>query len=529
MYVEEVRRMSPDHDDHEAGSGWVLRAPDGAGASGPVVLPVGWSPFPTPDEVATINAVRALERAQDEGHVDAVELLTVLCARSVDASDLGVLAGIDPSELPTKDLQLAYAQRVDAVAAFVSARQVLATAALAGAESTGDYLDEVHVETEVSLARRISPMAAGLEIETARALKATFPGFLEALSAGRVSVGHCRKLVELTRPVTNEAALAVIGEKALGKAQRLTVGLFARQVGKLIAEHDPDAAARLLAKVKADRDVFLRRLPDGMGQLVYTDSYPRTRAVYERIARDGRATRAARKAHAGASVKSRKKAARKVLAEGEWAENAAACRADALAARLLGTETADGSVVFDSRDAVRAECLVVIDLATLRGEADHVALIDGSPVPGAIGREIARRASHFRRMVTDPITGHLIDHGRKRYQADDVRDFVLHRDGKCRIPTCSIHHPSRLQADHAVPFPEGETSAANLGALDTTHHQLKTSGYLSLEDSAADGSAILSTLWGQRIVIPPPGFLREPDPSDWRPTPPEPPDDPPPF
>ncbi len=521
--------MSPNQDQHDHDSGWFLQDPDGTGASGPVAMPAGWSPFPTPDEVAVITAVRVLDRAENEGYPDSVQLLAAVCSRSVDASDLGVLAGIDPASLPSKELQLRYAQRVDAVAAFVAARQVLATAALAGSEPMGDYLDEVHVETEVSLARRISPTSAGLEIETARALRATFPAFLEALSAGTVSVAHCRKLVELTRPVTNAAALAVIGEKALGKAQRLTVGLFARQVGKLIAEHDPDAAARLLQKVATERDVFLRRLPDGMGQVVYTDAYSRTRAVYERLSRDGRATRAARRAHVGASAKSRRKAERKVIAEGEWAQSAAACRADAFAARMLGTDTSDGSVVLDP-GTVTVECQLVIDLPTLRGEADHVALLDGSPVPGVIGRELAGKASHFRRMVTDPVTGHLLDYGRKRYQAEDVRDFVLHRDDGCRIPTCGIHAHTRLQADHAVPFPDGETSAANLGALDTTHHQLKTGGYLHIHDSQPDGSAILTTSWGQRIVIPPPDFLREPDPSDWKPEPPPPPpDDPPPF
>jgi hypothetical protein len=502
----------------------------GGRVDGPVVMPADWSPFPTAEEIATINALRVLDRAEDEGFGDEVELLAAVCSRSVDASDLGVLAGIDPAALPSKDLQLVYAQRVDAVAALVASRQVLATAALAGGESSDDYLDEVHVETEVSLARRISPMAAGSEIETARVLQSTFPAFFDALASGAVSAAHCRKLVELTRPVTNTDALAVIGAKALPKAQRLTVGLFARQVGKLIAEHDPDAAARLLDKVKHDRDVFLRRLPDGLGQVVYTDSWPRAKAVFERIARDGKATRAARRAGAKASVRSRKKAARKVIREGEWAETAAACRADAFAARLLGSEAVDGSVVLDPSTNVTVECQLVIDLPTLRGEENHVALLDGTPVPGVIGRELARQAAHFRRMVTDPVTGHLLDYGRRRYQADDVRDFVLHRDGRCRIPTCGIHAHSRLEADHAEAFPEGETSAANLGALDTTHHQLKTNGYLDIQNSAADGSAILTTLWGQRIHIPPPDFLREPDPSTWRPEPPPPPpEDPPPF
>jgi hypothetical protein len=538
--------MSPQHDDHdtpfdrelddESGvSGWVLRAgyaeaPGAVADDDADVMPADWSPFPTAEEIATITALRVLERAEDDGFADEVELLAKVCSRAVDPSDLGVLAGIDPSALPSKDLQLVYAQRVDAVAALVASRQVLATAALAGGESSGDYLAEVHVETEVSLARRISPMAAGSEIETARVLQSTFPAFFTALSEGRVSATHCRKLVELTRPVTDEAALAVIGEKALPKAQRLTVGLFARQVGKLIAEHDPDAAARLVEKVTHDRDVFLRRLPDGLGQVVYTDSWPRAKAVFERIARDGKATRAVRRAGTKASVKSRKKATRKVIREGEWAQSAGACRADAFAARLLGSDQVDGSVVLDPSTNVTVECQLVIDLPTLRGEENHLALLDGTPVPGVIGRELARQAAHFRRMVTDPVTGHLLDYGRRRYQADDVRDFVLHRDGRCRIPTCGIHAHSRLEADHAEAFPDGDTSAANLGALDTTHHQLKTNGYLGIENSAADGSAILTTLWGQRIHIPAPDFLREPDPSTWRPDPPPtPPEDPPPF
>ena len=58
-------------------------------------MPVGWSPFPTADEIATIDAVRVLDRAQDDGFAGPVELLAAVCARSVGASDLAVLAGIE--------------------------------------------------------------------------------------------------------------------------------------------------------------------------------------------------------------------------------------------------------------------------------------------------------------------------------------------------------------------------------------------------------------------------------------------------
>ncbi|MGE0819878.1 MAG: hypothetical protein AB7O74_14570, partial [Candidatus Nanopelagicales bacterium] len=67
----------------------------------------------------------------------------------------------------------------------------------------------------------------------------------------------------------------------------------------------------------------------------------------------------------------------------------------------------------------------------------------------------------------------------------------------------------------------------------TTHHQLKTAGYFDLVDSKADGSAVMTTLWGQRILIPPRPFLHDPD--DVAPAPTSPPtsaapvDDTPPF
>jgi hypothetical protein len=85
-----------------------------------------------------------------------------------------------------------------------------------------------------------------------------------------------------------------------------------------------------------------------------------------------------------------------------------------------------------------------------------------------------------------------------------------------------VRHHDRLQVDHAQEWPQGPTSAANLGGLDTTHHQLKTSGYLDLTDSSADGSVVVHTLWGQRIVVPPRAFLREPDPPSGGPRPPSP-------
>jgi hypothetical protein len=92
--------------------------------------------------------------------------------------------------------------------------------------------------------------------------------------------------------------------------------------------------------------------------------------------------------------------------------------------------------------------------------------------------------------------------------------------------------------DHATPYPTGDTSAANCGGLCRGHHHLKTTHHLDLTHPAADGSATLTTTWGQRVRIHPKPFLHDPTDHAGHPpaTPPPdrgtihaPPDDDPPF
>ena len=205
--------------------------------------------------------------------------------------------------------------------------------------------------------------------------------------------------------------------------------------------------------------------------------------------------------------------------------SADACRADAFAARMLGELGEDGAITWDA-EAPQVEVQVVMDLATLRGETDHPCLLDGMPVTADLGREIAGYAKAFRRMVTEPVTGHLLDYGRLVYLPEPLRTYTLARDGGCRAPGCPNRAMSRLQMDHADPFPEGPSDSANGGGLCTTCHQLKTAGYVDILDSRADGSCTWHTSWGQSVRIPPRSYLPgldEPPPPDDVPQPPEPP------
>jgi hypothetical protein len=252
-----------------------------------------------------------------------------------------------------------------------------------------------------------------------------------------------------------------------------------------------------------------------MGYLGITHDWPTIQAMADTIDTSGRCLQVQR----GGSG---------AVADGVEDATADVCRADAAAAIVLGEAHEDGSVTWD-REQVAVTVNVVMDLPTLRGEADQVALVDGQPVPGEIGREYAQFATWWRRLVTGPVDGHLLDYGTTTYLPEKLRRFVLARDGGCRNPNCTTRAASRLQLDHAQEYPTGPSDAGNCGALCTTCHQLKTARLADITGSKADGSCDWTTAWGQTLHVPPRSVLPiDPDPPPVEPAPPT-LDDPPPF
>jgi hypothetical protein len=427
------------------------------------------------------------------------------------AAALAALEGIDPATLdPHAALDfLRAAERIDAFTASLKAR---ARVALAGAQASAELVREIHVEHQLAVATRSSRYAAGTAIERARVLTTTFPLFLSALEAGQVSEAHCRVLVEGTRTCTDADALAAVQRVTLPKAKRMTPGEFRSAVATAVADHDPDAAARHKA-AREQRSVWTRELEDGMSYLGMVHDTTTIAAIKATLDTDAAALRAER---GGASA----------LLAGEEDAATGACRADALAARILGTTDETGAIDWTPKPA-DVHVQLVIDLETLRGEADRHCLLDGQPVPAEIGRDLAGYASAFRRMVTDPLTGHLLDYGRTTYLPAPLRFYVLARDGGCRAPGCTVRSPRRLQMDHAVPFPDGTSDPANTGCLCIPHHQAKTAGLSRIENSKANGSCDWISARGERVHIPARPFLH--DPADHQPPEPPPPEDIPPF
>ncbi|MBI1376542.1 MAG: DUF222 domain-containing protein, partial [Frankiales bacterium] len=264
---------------------------------------------------------------------------------------------------------------------------------------------------------------------------------------------------------------------------------------KLIARHDPDATVRA-HKAAATRDVYRQPIGDGMAFLGVTHQAPVIDAVFDAIQAAGKALRTQR---GGADA---------LRARNDDAASGA-CRADALAALVLGTRGEEGELVYDA-SRTQTELHVVMDLDTLRGERDGLALLNGTPIPAPIAREVAAVADWWRRLVVDPVDGHLLDYGTRQYLPGPLREHVLHRDPICRRPGCTRR---AQEMDHALPFPRGASDTANCGGLCSRCHQVKTAGHATIEDSAADGSGTWVTRWRQRIRIPAQAVLEPPRPA----------------
>jgi len=107
------------------------------------------------------------------------------------------------------------------------------------------------------------------------------------------------------------------------------------------------------------------------------------------------------------------------------------------------------------------------------GETDKTVM---GPVTADMAREIAATAV-WRRLLFDPVSGALLDHGRTTYTPPvALADHVKARDVYCRFPGCG-RKAVNGELDHLLAYADGgHTSDINLAGLCVRHHHLKHAG-----------------------------------------------------
>ena len=449
---------------------------------------------------------------------------------------LGHLISINPEKLTS-------AGRIDYLAALERQHSWLtsliqsATLAIAGSEpSQSDSLWEGVDETEredVATALRLSANTAQSRIDVARVLTNHLPATCKALATGDISPNHAtliaRETSEAIKRGISTEDLIHIENRALAHAEFHTPAQVGRKIRTLIAQISPETFEESVAIARDTRSVHMYPESDGMATVIallpaedaqtvmlainalierqqshsFVRSNPNTTCSSivsaDEISRADIGSRADSLGNINFSSDSFANA----LHQSDSFTNARSMdmkRADALA-EICGDLLA--RIADDHQPHRRPVTInITMDLPTALGMADNPAeLVGYGPIPASVARTLSADAK-WKRFITDPMTGNLLDYGRETYvPPQPLVDFLAARDRICRFPGCS--QPSRVtDIDHAIPWEEGgRTSPSNLGLLCRRHHRMKTHNGWNLK-SHEDGSCTWTSPTGKEIFVP---------------------------
>ncbi|CAB4844864.1 unannotated protein [freshwater metagenome] len=470
--------------------------------------------------------------------------LSELLTAEPGAELIAALAQIDP-------LEISRAERIDYLALLRRCSNWLesllsrAILSIAGPEPhrADDELpreiqgvDEAPRE-EISTALRLSSGSAQREIDIARALHVDMPALHRALESGDLSRTHARIIIdeshELRRLGIDRARVAALTESAISYSELHTPAQLARHMRSEITKLAPMEAEIVHAAARGTRRIICYPEPDGMATilaLLPAEAAQRVMNAINRIVRaqDLAASGLTRDGGRGAGRDGGRGAGRDGGRDaGRPAPDAPPDIQRFMRRRdLLETRRADAFVLLveESTQALMPETgagagagagnlaprlhrdgaliNVTIDLPSLLGLADTPGELRGyGAIPASVARELAM-SGKWRRFITDPTNGRLIDIGRSSYTPSAaLRELIIARDGSCRFPGCA-QPPSRSDLDHAVAWSDGgETDRSNLGLLCRRHHRLKTHDGWSLL-SNEDGSCTWTAPSGHRYHVP---------------------------
>ena len=126
------------------------------------------------------------------------------------------------------------------------------------------------------------------------------------------------------------------------------------------------------------------------------------------------------------------------------------------------------------RQRRRVEIGVLVPYPTLLGLTDQPGELAGfGPIPASVARRIAA-SGVWRRILTDPTNGRVLDYGKTRYRPPkDLAEHIIARDRTCRGVACN-RRAETCDIDHTINYPDGPTADWNLGPFCRPEHNGKT-------------------------------------------------------
>jgi hypothetical protein len=410
------------------------------------------------------------------------------------ADTYAVLESLVNRALP-RELQVlaskAWERQNAATAATAAAARVAATTCGGGP----DEQDDADAELALALRRTDNEMARQLHDD--RQLMA-LPVLFSVFAAGDCTQRHVNAFLDLTRDLDPDDAVAVDAEVS-ARAASMTCSGFRRVVRKTVTKLDsrsPDD------KRKARRRrIGAKCVPQPDGLVTIAATMP---------AADGIAYMT--------ELNRRADAARTPDDERTHGERQIDVLTDALHGATAAPSSPGDEASGAPRPPRRTEIQVVIDYRSLLGLRDNPAelLGYGSITAADVRAMLSEPGTVLRRLVTDPITGVLVDYGTTRYRPDAyLTGLTEARDVTCRYPGCT-RNAVYCDDEHCEAFPQGDTSAANICQLCRKHHRRKTRGrFTYTRPDPATGKTIWTTPLGFTYVQEPATYDESgPDPGD---------------
>jgi hypothetical protein len=349
--------------------------------------------------------------------------------------------------------------------------------------------------TQVGLALDLPRGSAQGRLVDAVALTDRLPAVRDRLAAGTISTRVARVLAEETMVCTDPATAAAVAEHVLARPGIRTGPQARHAAHTAVIAADPTAARRREQAATAGRSFRpIKDTTDGMTTWDACLPVPASLAIDRRLARLARA------AHTPGDPRTRD-----------------ALRADIATALLLGQPitTADGTTLTEANlptpTTWHADVIVTADTLTGGDQPGHIPgwgpvtaptarqLATGQPDTGSqatdratdsggragdrqqLGSALAGDAQ-WRRLLTDPATGTVLDYGTTRYRPPQaLADYVRAHDRSCYAPGCTTP-AADCDVDHlrnspAGPSPhpdhDGATADWNLAPACRTHHRIK--------------------------------------------------------
>ena len=451
------------------------------------------------------------------------DCVATLLAAAPGIKTLGGLIAIDPQDL-SPAARIDYLAALERQSSWLQAamqRAIVAVAGISEGKSDGPFtgVDEAERE-DISSALRLSAGTAQMRIDVARTLVNHLPNTCSALATGDLSAAHAtviaRETAAAIRDGLSEFAIFSIEEKAIAHAEFHTPSQVAQQVRSAIAKFAPATFEEVVEKARDSRRVSCYNDVDGMSTVVAIlpaeDAQTVMKAIEAFIVKGSSVFKISDNSltpdlsNTGAhNIDSCDKVGktsdtRSADSRNSDTRSADMKRADALTSLAGFALAASSEEVALHRRPITVN--VTIDLPTLLGLSENPGQLAGyGAIPASVARALASDGK-WKRFITDPQTGALLDYGRETYQPPQALiDFLIARDRTCRFPGCR-RSAALSDLDHAQSWEDGgTTSLDNLGALCRRHHLLKTHGGWEIQ-SRADGSCTWTSPLGKIYQTP---------------------------